>query len=435
MANEYLYFLPIKDLISEETNKPQILATLVPFETGSLAQEDEELSSEDNTNANKEDGGFEVAERSDKSTAVLLSEEELADLLKRDAEEEQEAEKRVLEEEEEVEMDRGKTESSEITKNEEAEVEDDKLGVGEGGQEVVDEVGKLEEENVEDAEMLDKVEVEVEKLPVEEPEGKSVKKVADKEERGVFFEEADGSTESEILADLDYAADSGILQPLQIVSGRQHPFTDGTKPLSKTEVKERETGEKGLPTITDDFEQDIQNTEAVDSGEVSDQDKNKDSEALSKVIRAHKQEHESNVDIPEPRGSAEFELGSRMTGKEEEKSKNDSGSHSKGKARKQKKNQRARKHSLQNEDPQSGQEQNQQESESSSTNDTVHKAKRRRAGKWVMVLFTVSQLFSSPNLCCLPSLLSKRHLLVETDSRAKSRGNNGMFLHVCLICK
>ncbi|KAM9363406.1 SPARC-like protein 1 [Symphorus nematophorus] len=375
-----------KDIITEEANKPQILPTLVPFEASSHVQEDEELSSEDNANANKEEGEFEVTERSDKSTAVLLSEEELVDLLKKEAEEEQEAEERALEEEE-VEMDKGKVESGEIIENEEAEVKekktlDDTLEMEDNAKEVTDEEEEAKEESVEDAEMLDKEEVEVKTMSFEEKEDKSSEKTAEKEEQVTLMEET-GSTESEIPVDLDYAADSGILQPLQIVSAKKKPHTDDTT-LSKADVKEKETSEKELPTIADDYEQDIQNTEPVDGEEMSDQDK--DSEARSKEMRLDKKEPEANMDPQEPRSGTEFESGSRVAGKEEEKSKNDSGSHTKGKTRKQKKNQRARKHSPHNEETQSAQEQSQQqdaqESEGSSIDNTVHKAKRRRAGKW-----------------------------------------------------
>lgn len=377
-------FSPKKDIIAEEGNKSHILPTLVPYEASSHEQEDEGLNSEDNAHSNKE-GDVDEMEKSDKSTAVLLSEEELEDLLKKETEEELEAEERALQEEE-METDKDKVEFGEITDGEEAEVEgkmlDDKPKMEE---EVIDEDEDIKVENVEDDEMLVKEEVDVEMVPLEENEEKMVKKMVDREEQGAFSEDSDGSTESEIPADLDYAADSGLLQPLQIVSARKHHVTNDKHPLSKTALREKETSEKGLPIIEDDFEPDIQNMEAVDSGEVSDQFK--DSEAASKEISADKKEKESNADIQEPRGSTEFEIGSRVAGKEEDKSKNDSGGHTNRKTRRQKKNQRARKHPPQNEDPPSGQEQSQQESDGSSTDNTVHKEKRRRAGKWVMKPF------------------------------------------------
>ncbi|XP_045902570.1 SPARC-like protein 1 isoform X2 [Micropterus dolomieu] len=377
-----------KDIIAEEANKPQVLPTLVTFAASSQEQEDEELSSEDNANANKGEGEFQVTEMSDKSTAILLSEEELVDLLKKEAEEEQETEERVLEEEAEaVEMDKGKGESVDVSEDEVAEVEEKKLGdkleVEEDAKEVADEEEDVKEESVEDAEMLEKEEVVVGQMSHEEKE--SVEIIADRGEREALLEETDGSTESEIPVDLDYAADSGILQPLQIVSANIKPHTDADQPLSKTDVKDKETSKKALPTIADDYKQDMQNTEAADSEEMSDQDMDKDSQAKSTEISVDEKEPEANVEPQEPKSSGEFELGSRLAGKEEEKSKNDSGIHTKGKARKQKKNQRARKHSPQSEETPSRQEQSQQdpsESEGSSTDNTVHKAKRRRAGKW-----------------------------------------------------
>ncbi|XP_031727296.1 SPARC-like protein 1 [Anarrhichthys ocellatus] len=354
-----------KDIITEKANEPQILPTLVTFEASSQEQEDEELSSQDNANANKEEGEFEETEESDKRTAVLLSEEELVDLLKKEAEEEQEAEERVLEKEEEVETDKGKVEPGEAVEDDKAEVKerklDDKLEI-----EVTDEEEEVKDESVVDTEMLEKGEDEVENMSLKEKEKKSVVKIADREEQGSLLEETDGSTESEIPVDLDYAADSGILQPLQIVSAKVKP---------KTDIKDRETLQKGLPTIADDYEQDTQNTEAVDSEE--------DSQAKSKDVDEKKPE--ANVDPQEPKRSTGFESGSEPAGKEEEKSKNNSGSPTKGKTRKQKKNKRARKHSPQTEGTQSEPERSQQvpqASEGKSIDNTVQKAKRRSAGKW-----------------------------------------------------
>ncbi|XP_068583291.1 SPARC-like protein 1 [Cebidichthys violaceus] len=344
-----------KDIITEEANEPQILPTLVTFEASSQEQEDEELSSQDNASANKEEGELEETEESDKSTAVLLSEEELVDLLKKEAEEEQEAEERVLEEE--VETDKGKVEPGEAVEDDKAEVKERK---------VTDEEDEVKDESVADTEMLKKGEDEVENMSLKKKQKKSVVKVADREEQGSLLEETDGSTESEIPVDLDYAADSGILQPLQIVSAKIKP---------KTDVKDRETLQKGLPTIADDYEQDTQNAEAVDSEE--------NSQAKSKDVDEKKPE--ANVDPQEPKRSTGFESGSEPAGKEEEKSKNDSGSHTKGKTRKQKKNKRARKHSPQTEETQSRPERSQQvppASKGSSIDNTAQKAKRRSAGKW-----------------------------------------------------
>uniref|UniRef100_A0A3P8TFB0 SPARC-like 1 n=1 Tax=Amphiprion percula TaxID=161767 RepID=A0A3P8TFB0_AMPPE len=301
------------DVITEEANKPQILPTLVTFAAISQEQEDEELSSEDNANSNKEDE--EVTEKREKSTPVLLSEEELVDLLRK--------------EEEEVEADKGQKKK-------------------------VDNV----EEDVKEESGKDEAEEEVEKMSLEEKQEESAGRMADTEEQAALLEEADGSTESEIPVDLDYAADSGLLQPLHIVPAEVKAHTE-TQVNSKKAVKEKEE----LPSIADDYEQEMQNTEAADSEEVSDQEK-----------------------VPqEAKGSAELESRSRLSEKEEEKSKNESGSHSKRKTRKQKKNQRAKKHSPQRDETQAGKEQSQQdaqESDGSNIDNTVHKAKRRRAGKW-----------------------------------------------------
>ncbi|XP_035034104.1 SPARC-like protein 1 isoform X2 [Hippoglossus stenolepis] len=338
-----------KDAITEEANKPQVLPTLVTLEAKSQDREDEELSSEGNANANKEDGEIEATERRDKSTALLLSEEELVDLLNKEAAEE-EVEERELKEEE-VESVKGKVEEEKL---------EDNLEVGEDDGKVKEE--KLEEEVVEEAK----------RMPHKGEKEESVGKMADRVEQ--LLEEAEGSTELDIPVDLDYAADSSVLQPLQMISAKMEPHTDDTQPPSKTDVPdvtEKEVIEKELPTIDEDYDQDVQNTEAAHSEEASDVDKLRDDkEAKSK----------------EPKSSRELESGSSpAAGKEEERSKNDSAGHGKGKTRKQKKNQRARKHSPQREEAQSGQELSQQEpqeSGSSSTDNTVHKAKRRRAGKW-----------------------------------------------------
>ncbi|XP_008284675.1 SPARC-like protein 1 [Stegastes partitus] len=334
-----------KDVITEEANKPQILPTLVTFEARSQEQEDEELSSEDNANANKDDE--EVTEKREKSTAVLLSEEELVDLLRKEAEEDEEAEGEL--EEEEVEADKGKVESSEaeeITEGEDTEGKEEKK--------LVDNLEEgVKEESVEDEEQ------DVDKMSLEEKQEKVAGKMADTEEQAALLEDADGSTESEIPVDLDYAADSGLLQPLQIVPAKAH--ADDTQSNSKPDIKEKEE----LPSIADDYEQEMQNTEAADSEEVSDQDKVREPQ--------------------EAKTSGELESGSRLSGKEEEKSKNESGSQTKRKTRKQKKNQRAKKHSPQRDETQPGKEprqQDAQESEGRNIDNTVHKAKRRRAGKW-----------------------------------------------------
>ncbi|XP_060949826.1 SPARC-like protein 1 [Limanda limanda] len=359
-----------KDAITEEANQPQVLPTLVTLEAKSQDREEEELSSEGNANANKEDGEIEATERRDKSTAVLLSEEELVDLLKKDTAEE-EVEERELKEEE-VESDKGKVESGEAveaSEDKEEEKLEDNLEVGEDD-------GKVKEEKV-DEEVVE----EAKRMPHKGEKEASVDKMADRVEQ--LLEEADGSTELDNPVDLDYAADSGVLQPLQIISAKMEPHTDDIQAPSKTgvpDVTQKEVSEKELPTIGEDYDQDVQNTEAAHNEEASDVDKLRDDkEAKSK-------EMDQDVKPQEAKSSRELESGSsRAAGKEEERIKNDSTGHGKGKTRKQKKNKRARKHSPQREETQAGQELSQQEpqeSVSSSPDNTVHKAKRRRAGKW-----------------------------------------------------
>ncbi|XP_034745651.1 SPARC-like protein 1 isoform X3 [Etheostoma cragini] len=358
----------LSDIITVEANEQQLLPSLVTFEASSQEQEDEELSYQDNANANKEEGEIEGTERSDKTTAVLLSEEELVNILKKEAEEEQEAEERVLEEEE-PETDKIRLESGEAVETIEDEEEDnlhDKQEMREDNKDVTDEEEEeTKDESVGDAEMLEKEEVKRESMSRKEKDKKS--------EQGEFLEETDGSTESEIPVDLDYAADSGILQPLQIVSAKLNPHTNDTQLSSITDVEEKETGEKRLPTIDDIYIQDVQNTEAV-----SDQDE----DLKSKDVK--EKEPVPNVEPGEPKSNTGLEVQSQLAGKEEEKNKNDSGGHTKGKTRKQKKNKRARKHSPQSEGTQSGQEESQKDPKASdsSTGNTAQKAKRRRAGKW-----------------------------------------------------
>ncbi|XP_040043636.2 SPARC-like protein 1 [Gasterosteus aculeatus] len=339
-----------KDIISEEADKPQILPTLVTFEAGTQEQEDDELSSQDNANVKKEEGEFEETEGSNKNRAVLLSEEELVDILKKEVLEEQEAEDRVLEDGEEVEMDMSKVEPSKVVEDE-SEVKERKLGE-KLEMEVTneDEEEEVKDESIEDTEMLDKGEVEVENVSLKEKEEISAVKKADREEGGLLLEESDGSTESDIVVDLNYAADSGIVQPLQSASAKIKP---------KKEAKERGTRHKALTSMP-------QNSEAVVREEVSDQAGSNSAD-------------EVNVDPQEPKSRSGFKPGSEAAAKEEEESKNDSGSHSEGKTRKQKKNRRARKHSPQTEETQNPVP---QASEGSSVDNTAQKAKRRRAGKW-----------------------------------------------------
>lgn len=347
----------IKDIIAEEANEPQALPTLLPLEESGTEQEVEELSSEDNANANKGIRGFEMPKRSSKSEAVLMSDEELTELLKK---EEQEVEERELEEEEEAEVEEGKEQSAEISEK----MLNDQLD-GEDAEEGADEVG-------EDAEMLDKEEIDVEMMPLERNVEKAAQQGAQSEEQGALFEESDGSAESEIPADLDYAADSGLLQALHTLTPPKHP---NSRLLLETEGNEQKSSEEEPPPASDD------SAEAADSAEMSEH--GEDQQATSK----DEQDQELDGVTPEPKESADVSM-SKMGGKEGEKS----GRHSKRKTKKQQRSHTVRKHLPQSEQPQSGQEQSQQESESSSAENTGSKAKRRRAGKWVMELSAISLL-------------------------------------------
>lgn len=350
---------------TEEVHQAQILPTLVTFEASSQEQEDEEMFSEDNLNASTDevDG---VTDRREKTSAVLLSEEELAELLKKDADEEEEEEEEG-EQEKEMEVDRKMEfdEAVEVTEDEEAEGEERKL----------DDNLEMDEDKegiVEDAERPEKEDGE-EEMPGKEKEEKELV-------REMGMEEIDGSTESEIPVDLDYAADSGILQPLKILSAEVKPHMDDSHLLSKTdvsEVKEKETREEGLPSTAGD---DIQNTKAPE--EVS--------PASSKDANTQKPKIGTELERSRPAGEEDAE-----EEEEEERDEIKSASHIKGKMRKQKKNQRTKKHSPQRDEAQAGQEQSQQEpqdSEGPSVDNALHKAKRRRAGKWV--LHTSSQLYT-----------------------------------------
>lgn len=146
-----------------------------------------------------------------------------------------------------------------------------------------------------------------------------------------LFDEADGSTDTEIHTDLDYASDSGILQQLKIQPVEVEVVADVDGKMEK---------------------------------------------------KQHDKSMESNVSIDD----AEVQSDMAVEAEDVEKSKNDSGIQGKKKQRKQKKRQRARKHSPQKDETQTGPEPGLEKpvtSESNSTDSTgVTKTKRRRAGKW-----------------------------------------------------
>ncbi|XP_029015050.1 SPARC-like protein 1 [Betta splendens] len=332
-----------QDIVTEETNKPQLLPTLSPLEPTTHKQETQEQRSEGNANTNKEDGELEGTERGDESPAVLMSEEELVEVLRKEAEEEEEVERRELKEGED-EAHRSTLETARGDEYEEAE--------GEQKKREEEEVAH-EEETMEES-VVGKVEEEVEKVP----QGDPMTSVAQLEETG--------STESEIPGDVDYAADTEVLQPAE---GKSH--IDDTQYVLKTDVadvKEKEDSEKELLPVSDDYDQDVQNTEAADSdGDASDEERLQE----DKESQAKRKDVSEDVDAPEAKGNTE-----RDSGREGESAKMDG----EGKTRKQKKNQRAKNRSPQREVAQPGPDQNQQEPQDS--HNTVHKAKRRRAGKW-----------------------------------------------------
>lgn len=392
----------VKDVIPEEANEGQVLPTFVTFEASSQEQEDEDMNSEvnanANANANKEDGVFEVTERGERSTPVLLSEDELIHLLK-DESNEEEAEDEEEEEGEDYEEE--EMEAVEIMQDgeddeEEREVEED-LEKEEKDKEVAD-VEEVKEESDEEAEMGEKADEAGEEMSVEEKEVDSVGITGGREPQE--GDETDGSTEAELPVDLDYAGDSDISQPLQTESAKVKPHADDTQLLSKEEedlaVTEKEglTSEKEIPTETDDYEHDIQNTEAAESEEMADQDElpeadkdqGKGSQAESQDKSANEKESKAGADLQELEGAR---VARTEDGEEEEKKKNDSASHTKRKKRKQKKNQRVRKHPPQRDEARPGLglgPQGPQESEGRPVDNTVLKAKRRRAGKWVLYM-------------------------------------------------
>lgn len=367
-------FVLIKDIVTQDTNKFQILPTSVTLgpEAKRQEQEYEELSSEGNANSNKEGGEFKVTDKRDKTTAVLLSEEELVDLLKKEAEDEEEVEEGEFDKEEE-ESNKGNVEYGEAVGSNEYEEDE-----GEG-QKIIQEDKKVTSEKEEIVE--DEVEGEVEIIPQKDQK--------DREDNLELLEET-GSTLSEIPENLDYAADSGALQAFE--SAKAKSDIDVTQPPSKVDLpggEGKETVDEDLPIIADDYEQDMQKTEAADSDDVTDQENvQEDKNEKDKESQPKPKEISEDAHPQEPMINTETDSGSRVTAKEEEKSKNDSGGHTKGKTRKQKKNQRAKNHS-----PQPGQEQTQQEpqeSGSSSTENIVHKSKRRREGKWVRNVYVCS---------------------------------------------
>lgn len=207
---------------------------------------------------------------------------------------------------------------------------------------------KTEEDNedLEDSESYDA------KLEVEAKD--QIIKFKAKQEQ--LFEEAEGSTESELPEDLDYASDSNILQPVKILPAKEVDV----KPMSD----EDQVNSEAVPNKEDKLDQ-----KQPDNPTLTDSD--------------HK-----DVDFV-PHDATQFQHDMPAQG-EEENRKNDSNVQGRKKQRKQKKNQRLRKHSPQKDEAQPEAEQSPEEStkqqpvqsEGNSTDSGAHKTKRRRAGKW-----------------------------------------------------
>lgn len=373
-----IMYVSHKALITEEANKLQVFPTLFPYESSSLGQEDEEMSSEDNANTKKDDE--EVTAKKMGGTAVLLSEEELVDLLEKGAKEEEEAEK---------------SEAAEITEDEETFREDKTLA------------DSLETEKGQMEKREDEEEEEITKVSLDQKGEKAAGMMTTRTEQVGLLEEAEGSTDSELPVDLDYAADGQILHPLQAESAKVI-LTAQDLPG----VKKEEDSEEVQLSPNDDNDPDMQSPEAGVHEEMSHQ--HQDSSLKFEEINVSKRKTEAHEDRKELKSSTTFTAASQMFEKEEEKSKNESEAPTKRKARRLKKNQRSKKHSPQRNETLPAQEQNHQEpqeSEVSSTESPGLKTKKRRARKWVMhqnicIFHQISTVFSKSAI--LPFLKDKR---------------------------
>uniref|UniRef100_A0A3B3TNG5 SPARC-like 1 n=1 Tax=Poecilia latipinna TaxID=48699 RepID=A0A3B3TNG5_9TELE len=221
------------------------------------------------------------------------------------------------------------------------------------------------------------------------------KKANDSSEAVGLLEETESSTESELPVTLDSAADSGILIPAQVESEDLYPSTENQESSSKRDLQDtkKEMGEKEL------LMQYMPSPEAGDREEMTDQ--SKDSSTKSKEKHAVTDKPEETVDRQEFQSSVGLISGLRRSEKEEGKDESDSGAFSKRKTRKQKKNKRPRKHSPQRNETHPIQDQGRldsEESEGSSTENVVHKAKRKRNGKWVKVFRNVGDAGSEYSL-------------------------------------
>ncbi|XP_046901239.1 SPARC-like protein 1 [Hypomesus transpacificus] len=404
-----------KDAVSEGADKGQVLPTNV--KASSLEQEDEELSSQDNANADKEEEEREEGDEEGKrSTPVLLSQEELVDLLQKESMEEVAAEEVGGEEEGKVEIESAGTveevEEVEVEGELEAEVEGEVEGEveKEGEDEEVVSVKEVEAE-VKGEEETDKnaqeEESEEEEDSEEEEEAADKQKEEEEEEslavdgegeQGADVKEIGSSTESEIN-DMEYT------MPLKTQTPEGKPLADDTqllleeKKLDEVKAsgkKEEETAtEEEIPTSIDDYEsqQDVQNTEALEDEEVSDEGKlpeenknpGKDSQAVPQENSSTREEDNLEVD-QDSKTSMELD-GSREEDKEKESIR-----HTKRKIRKIKKNLRVRKHPAQRDEAsmdtqrdeasQDSQKSEGQVEHSLPADNAVYKPQRKRAGKW-----------------------------------------------------
>ncbi|XP_057699259.1 SPARC-like protein 1 [Corythoichthys intestinalis] len=295
-----------KEMVNEEANKAPVLPTLVTAEASDQTQEEGEASAEDNINIEKKtvDG---------KSEAVLLSEKELEDLLKKEVAEEEESEKQKTNEEAD-----DSVEEEEIKHTEKPE----KL--------LMKQDERVKNESVDVGEMLLKETKDSEvEMKTKKNEDESVE-----EENIALSEESEGSTESKMLSKFDYASDSAIVPPLQIIP----------KSVSTLDIKDDKFDSLVIDGVG------MQNSEGSEPQRASGQGQIQDSEAKDSEMQ--------------------------RVGKDE---------NGDGKTRRPKKNQRTRKHSPQREEKHDEREESQEaspEMDGGHNNSTVQKAKRRRAGQW-----------------------------------------------------
>uniref|UniRef100_A0A3P8VKE9 SPARC-like protein 1 n=1 Tax=Cynoglossus semilaevis TaxID=244447 RepID=A0A3P8VKE9_CYNSE len=324
----------MKDDVLEETNQLQVLPTLDTFEIRSQDQEEVEAETND------QKGAFDDSEKREEDSAVLLSEEELIDLIKTEAEEEA-MEGRGLEEEEAgEENDKMKPDSVQISP---------KVGADrkkEAGTKMI-----LKEATDERKEKVE--EKKEEKMSKDNKE-----KMADREvQMFLLTDDTEGSTDPDTMVDLDTAADGGILESVRLKAAK-------TSLPSDDDDDDDDDDDVQTAFKAEDYEKNIQGTEESDEDRLQGNN-DKNSRQIQRSL-------DQDI-IPEDE--------SLLAGKN---NKMIHGSLNKETKRKQKKSKRSKKHSPQREEVQPGQELSKgdsQEPENSSSDNTVHKAKRRKMGK------------------------------------------------------